>query len=344
MILNSYTTTYLLCSFFSLLTGLIAAANGFHVWRRWDIASRTEEQYRLEKRVYLIITLLSLGFLLKLLMIPLWFWTLHSMIISIPGAMCLAGVHYINSPLSWIASGLKPAMLPLYGYWLLLNCLDRKIETQPFMKQKTIFLIPLGILILCETVIDISFLFSVPPHHVSCCTSLFDAPAKTVPPVIASSTWLWVTVFYALALFVIGETVFFLSQKKRLSHRKERQLGRKSLLISQTLLIALLFVVLILALHTKISPLLLGLPFHHCIFCLCQNVWVALLSVSMIFTGLTLFLFYFWVVSLAGYGEVYETLDGKMAKLLKLSGILLVMGLIILSVHLLIALLMRGGL
>lgn len=135
MILNSCTTTYLVCSFLSLLTGLVAAVNGLHIWRRWDITSRAEEQYRLEKRAHLIITLLSVGFILKLLMIPLWFWTLQNMIISIPGAMCLAVVHYINYPLSYIASGLKPAMLPLYGFWLLLNHLDRKIATQPLWQN-----------------------------------------------------------------------------------------------------------------------------------------------------------------------------------------------------------------
>ena len=107
--------------------------------------------------------------------------------------------------------------------------------------------------------------------------------------------------------------------------------------ISETLIIAFLSVVFILALHTKISPLFLGLPFHHCIFCLCQEVWDVLLSVSMIFTGLILLLIYFWVVSLAGYGEVNETLSGKMVKLLTWSGALLAGGVTILSIHLLLA-------
>lgn len=338
MILNSYIITYLVCSFFSLLIGLVAAVNGFHVWRRWDITSQAEEQYRLEKLVYLIITVVSLGFLLRLLMIPLWFWTLHSMIISIPGAMCLVGVHNINAPLSYIASGLKLAMLPLYGYWLLLNYLDRKVVTQPFMKQKTALLTPLGILILCETILDVSFLFSVPPRQVSCCTSLFDVPGESVPQVITASTWLWVAIFYVLVLFIMGEIVFFLiAQKRSPSSKKGRWFGKKSLLISETLIIIFLFVVFVLALHTKISPLFLGLPFHHCIFCLCQEVWDALFSVSMIFAGLALLLIYFWIVSLAGYREVNEILSGKMVKLLTWSGALLVGGVTILSIHLLLA-------
>ncbi|HLA28131.1 MAG TPA: hypothetical protein VJZ49_09590 [Syntrophales bacterium] len=334
MILNDYIVTYLVCSFFSLLVGLVAAVNGFHVWRRWDITSQAEEQYRLEKRVYLIITLLSLGLILRFLMVPLWFWTLHSIIISIPGAMCLVGVHNINAPLSYIASGLKLVMLPLYGYWLFLNYLDRKVVTQPFMKQKTVFLAPLGILILLETILDALFLLSVPPHQVSCCTSLFDVPAESVPQVIPASAWSWVAVFYVLVLFIMGEMVFFLiAQERSASSKKGRWFGKKSLLISETLIIAFLSVVFIQALHTKISPLFLGLPFHHCIFCLCQDVWDVLLSMSMIFTGLILLLIYFWVVSLAGYGEVNETLSGKMVKLLRWSGTLLCVGVIILSFH-----------
>jgi len=338
MILNNYIITYLVCSFLSLFVGLVAAVNGFHVWRRWDITSQAEEQYRLEKRVYLIITVLSLGFILRFLMVPLWFWTLHSIIISIPGAMCLVGVHNTNAPLSYIASGLKLVMLPLYGYWLFLNYLDRKVITQPFMKQKMTFLTPLGILILLETILDTSFFFSTPPRQISCCTSLFDAPAKSAPQVITASTWLWVAIFYVLVLFIVGEIVFFLiAQKRSASSKKGRWFGKKSLLISETLIIIFLVAVFVLALHTKISPLFLGTSFHHCVFCLGQEVWDALLSVSMIFMGLILLLIYFWVVSLAGYGEVNETLSGKMVKLLRWSGTLLGVGVIILSIHLLLA-------
>ena len=338
MILNNYIITYLVCSFFSLFLGLVAAVYGFYIWKRWDINSEAEEQYRLEKMVYLVITLLSLGFILKLLMIPLWFWTLHSMIISIPGAMCLVGVHNINAPLSYIASGLKLVMPALYGHWLILNHLDRKVVTQPFMKQKTILLTPLGILILCETILDASFLFSVPPRQVSCCTSLFDVPTESVPQIITTPTWLWVVIFYALVFFIMGEIIFFLiAQRRSPSSCGGRWFGKKSLLISETLIIIFLLVVFVLALHTKISPLFLGLPFHHCIFCLCQEVWDALFFVSMIFTGLILLMIYFWVVSLTGYGEVNEILSGKMVKLLTWSGALLIGGVTILSIHLLAA-------
>lgn len=337
MILNSYIITYLVCSSLSLFIGLAVAFNGFRIWRKWDITSHADAQYRLEKEVYLIITIVSLGFFLRILMVPLWFWSLYSMIISIPGAMCLVGVHNVNAPYSYVASALKLILPALYAYWLILNLLDRKVATQPFMKQKLMFLPPLGILIVIETILDISFFFSTPPRQVSCCTSLFDIPREGVVQIVTEATWIWVVLFYVLAFFVVGEIIYFLFfQKRSTSPGKERWFGNKSAMFMQTLVIIVLFVVYILALHTKISPLFLGLPFHHCIFCLGQEVWDALLSFSMIFIGLCLFVVYFWVISSSKYREVNPLLSEKMVRLLKWSGCMLTGGLIIMSIHLLL--------
>ncbi len=338
MILNSHAITYLVCSFISFVIGFFAVVSGFLVWKKWDITSQAEEQYRLEKKVYLIITVLSLGFILKLLMIPLWFWTLYSMIPSVPGAMCLVGIHNIAVPVSYIASTLKFVTFFLCGYWLLMNHFDRKIIIQPFMKPKMIFLIPLGFLILCETILDISFLLSVPPRQISCCTSLFDVPEMPPDQMITSSTWVWVTTSNVLFLFIIGEVLWFIFSKKAGPFMKGRLSGNKYFLILQTLFIAMVFIIFIQALQINISPVLLGIPLHHCIFCLCQKDWVALLSVSIIFMGLILFLFFSWFVSMAEYGKVYTVLEEKMVILLKFSGVFLGIGVIILFVHLLIVL------
>jgi len=335
MIINSYIITYLICSLISLFIGTTAVLNGFSVLKKWNISNQTEEQYHLEKKVYLIITILSLGFLLRLTMIPLWFFTLHSMIISIPGAMCLVGVHNVNAPFSYLASGLKLVLPALYGYWLILNLLDRQVVTQPFMKQKLMFLAPLGILILLETILDASFFFSTPPRQVSCCTSLFDLPRENIPMVITQSTWIWLIIFYLMAIFILGEIIyFFIAQKKSALPNRGWWFGKKPVMFGETLIISLIFIVFVLALHTKISPLFLHLPFHHCLFCLGQELWDAPLFFSMIFIGLVLFLIYFWVVSSASYQDVNPSLSEKMVKLLKCSGCMLAGGLIIMSIHL----------
>ena len=343
MILNNYITTYLVCSLLSIFVGLIAGLKGFYIWKNWDINNPAEKQYALEKKVYLIITVVSLGFLLRLLMIPLWFLSLQSMIGSIPGAMCLVGVHNVDAPVSYIASSLKLVLPALYGYWLILNLLDRQAATQPFMNQKLAALAPMGILIVTEAILDICFFFSTPPRQVSCCTSLFDIPRDDILQVVTEATWLWTTIFYVLAIFILTETVYFLIAQKKTKKESEKTdrgwwFGSKSMMLFETVVIISLFIVFIIALQTKISPLFLHLPFHHCIFCLCQEVWDALLSFVMIFVGLVLLLIYFWIVSLSSYGDVNYILCKKMTTLLKWSGVMFAGGLIILSIHLVAAL------
>ena len=323
----------------SFFTGLIAAFNGFAVWKNWNIESDAEDQYRLEKKVYLIITVLFLGFALRLLMFPLWFFILHTMIPSVPGAMCLVGIHNINPSVSYVASVFKLVMPVFYAYWLILNLLDRRIETQPFMKQKLWLLTPLGTLILIETIIDALFLFSVPPRQVSCCTSLFDVPRNDLLQIVSESSWLWVVVFYSLSVILLCTMVyFFTAQKKSMLTGKGWWFGKKNFMLIETLFIILVFITFILSLHTKISPLFLGLPFHHCIFCLCQEVWDALCSFFMIFTGLSFFLIYFWTVSGVNYMPLNQNCGIFMGKLLKWAGCFFLSGLTILTVHLFLVL------
>ncbi len=340
MILNSYIIIYLICSVMSLYIGLVALFNGFYILMRWDKHNDTEEQYYLEKRVYLIITVLFIGFSLRIFMFPLWFFTLNSMIISIPGAMCLVGVHNVSPTVAYTSSALKLILPSLYLYWLVLNFLDRKVETQPFMKKKLWLLTPLGVLILTETVLDISFFFSVPPRQVSCCTSLFDVPRDDLLQIAVESTWRWVVIFYIMAAFFFSESVYFLTaQKKGLISGKNWWGAKKWLIFLQTILILSTMIVFILAFQTKIAPLFLKLPFHQCIFCLCQEVWDALLSFFMIFSGLLFLLIYFWIAADTDYGTANQKFHKPMVNILTWSTCLFAGGTIILSIHLIYILL-----
>jgi hypothetical protein len=327
--------TYITCSLLSLFTGVLAIAYGFPVWRKWDPSNASEEQYRLEKKVYLIITVLSTGFLLRLIMVPLWFLALYSMIISIPGAMCLVGVHNSQPHISYISSSLKIILPALYFYWLVINRLDRKLAAPPFMKQKLFLLTPLGIFVLVEAFLDISFFFSIPPRQVSCCTSLFDIPREDIIQTVTAAGWIWVYLFYILAVIILGWIVYFLVYNKKNTPAKPvRWLRNKAMTLIQTILTASFLVVFILALHTRISPLFLHTPFHHCIFCLFQKMWDATISFILIYSGSIMFMSYMWVVSSSNYQEVEQALGYSAVKLLKWSGGMLSAGLVILSVHL----------
>lgn len=338
MLVNSFVVTYLVCSSCSLLIGLLAALNGFSVVRAWDITSPTEEQYEREKRIYLIITLVSLGLVLRLLMIPLWFGTLMSMLPSLPGAMCLSGVHSSGSPGSYPASALKLALPPFYIAWLVLNGLDRRVISQPFLKMKLLLLMPLGFLMICEAALDISFFLSITPRQVSCCTSLLELPQAGIAPVVTHFRgWL---ILAGFCLFLVwGEMCYFLAaQKKSLTSNRGWWFGSKTVMVLEFSYIVATFILFVLALHREVSSLILCLPRHQCIFCLLQKSGDSLLSFSLIYGGLTLFLVYFLVVSLRDYGALNMLLGQRILSLLKWSLALLTGGMIILSLHLLLAL------
>jgi hypothetical protein len=260
VILNTYIVTYLLLSFLSLFLGIRAMVAGYIVAREWAPGSSSERQYQLEKKVYLSITLITLGFCLRLALVPLWFLMLQSLVPSIPGAMCLCGVHLLKAPYSFVSTALKFMVPMAYGYWLSLNTLDRKLETQPLMKRKLYALIPLNVLMFAESFSDLQFLFAVRPRLVNCCSSLFDESSSRLLQTMTYSGWGWVMAYGTLAACLLALSIFLLRNP------------RSRLAIALWLLSPLTLIAFVLAMHTKLSPLFLHAVYHHCVFCMWQKL------------------------------------------------------------------------
>ena len=260
MILNTYVVTYLLLSLLSLMAGVVALSAGVRVARRWSPGSSSEQQYQLEKKVYLSMTLVALGFGMRLAMVPLWFFMLQSLVPSIPGAMCLCGVHLLKTPYSFISTAMKFLVPMAYGYWLALNALDRKIETQPLMKRKLYALIPLGAMMGVESFSDLRFLLAVRPRLVSCCSSVFDDSSSALIQRMTYSGWGWVAGYAAAAAALTAAALFLI-------HRPRHRLA-----VVLWILSPLTFIAFFLAVHTRLSPLFLHAEFHHCVFCVWQKM------------------------------------------------------------------------
>jgi len=278
MIVNNYTVSYLILSGSSLVMGGGAAAIGFYAGRKWNPSNPSEEQYRLEKLSYLTITLVVLAIYIRLFLVPFWFWTLSSLIPSIPGAMCLAGVHLARTPVSFLCSAMKVIIPFAYGFWLALNHIDRRIEFQPFTRLKLFLLLPFGFLMAFESLCDIYYLTGLKPRPVSCCTSLFDMPGDALPKIVSSNNWSWTIGFIVLTLFLL---YLLWMERTHISRSKFISL----VIVILSLIDAVIYV---LALHTKISPLLLNAPYHHCIFCLLQASWISIFYSALFITGLLL--------------------------------------------------------
>ena len=273
MILNTYVVTYLLLSFLSLGVGITALIVGVSVAWRWKPESSSERQYELEKKVYLSMTLIMLGFTMRLALAPLWFFMLQSFIPTIPGAMCLCGVHLLKTPYSFLSTTLKFVLPMAYGYWLALNALDRKIETQPLMKRKLYTLIPLSAMMLLESFSDLRFLFAVRPRFVNCCSSLFDDSSSALLQKMTYSGWGWVVVFFVAAILLLGVSAF-------LARRPRNRAGALLWILSPLTLVAF-----ILAVHTRLSPMFLHAEFHHCVFCVWQKLPDMIVTTAAICIG-----------------------------------------------------------
>ncbi len=260
MILNACVVAYWLMSFLSLLAGVAALTFGVAVARQWNTGNSSELQYQFEKLVYLSITLLTLGFYMRLALVPLWFFMLQTLIPSIPGAMCLCGVHLLAPPYAFISTALKFALPMAYGYWLVLNALDRKIETQPLMKRKLYALIPLIILMLFEASSDLRFLSAVRPRLVNCCSTLFDDSSSALLQALTYNGWGWVIVYFISAFLLTSVSALLL-------RRARSRMGVFLWVLGPLTLIAF-----VLAIHTRLSPLFLHAEFHHCIFCVWQKL------------------------------------------------------------------------
>jgi hypothetical protein len=255
VILNFLTVIYALIGVLALALAVPAAVVGSLVAWGWKTEHRVEGRHELEKRVYLVITLMAVGLSLRLALVPLWFLTLSSLVSHVPGAMCLAGVHMLDSPWSFVASSLKVVVPLIYGYWLVLNALDRRTARQPLMGLKLLLLAPIALLLIVESGLDLHVLASVEPRSVSCCTSLFDMPKSDLARAVSSSTSVWVWMFSCLGAAAIGLSTVVA--------RRPTMLWRVLLVVAAsgaTLAFPL-------ALHSKLSPILLHAPFHHCIFC-----------------------------------------------------------------------------
>lgn len=303
MIVNTYTVSYGVLSGCSLAMAAGAGGVGAKAGLAWGKAQSPEQAYGLEKLSYLAMTLATLALYIRLFLVPYWFWTLQSLVPCIPGAMCLAGVHMANAPVSFISSVMKLVVPFGYGFWLLLNRIDRSIESQPFSRLKLLLLAPLGLVMAAEAAIDIAYLRGLRPRPVSCCTSLFDMPGEGVPELVASSNWVWTAAFFVLA--VLLASLLLISKAGD---------ARRPFLQSATLVVSLATpVVFFLSLHTKASPLLLDAPYHHCVFCLWQARPVAVAFTALVLAG-TWLAFSDSAVRLVGRGDARSAAAGMLRR------------------------------
>ncbi len=245
----------------SLLVGLMVLYAGFWGWRiieGWDLQSGSERQLALEKKTYLISTLMTYAFGFEILSFFLFVFLADDLHRLFVGAMCAAGTLNVNE-YGYPAVVLKLLNGLLAGVWLTLNHADNQARDYPLARKKYALLLAIVPVILVETEQLWSYFLNLKANVItSCCGSLFSAEEEGVAAGLAALPVLPMqAVFFGLMGAVLAAGVYFLRE------------GKGGTLFAAAATLA--FPVSVAALISFISLYFYELPTHHCPFCILQR-------------------------------------------------------------------------
>lgn len=239
---------------------LYASILGGTVVLRWDFQSSSASQLSLERKTYLISTIMNyvLGF--QIISTLLFIYTVDDIHRLFVGAMCATGSLNAN-PVGWQALLVKIAVCFAAGFWIVLNYIDQTSEKLPLVRLKYFLLIILLPVIVLDSVLQFLYFIGLDPEIItSCCGSLFSQSSGGVAsslsglPVKSS-----MVVFYVVCgLMVIVSSLCLFFQKTFLRYLH-------SLIAAGLMFVALAGVV------SFISIYIYELPTHHCPFDIFQG-------------------------------------------------------------------------
>ena len=252
ILLSNQVIVYLLSESVLLMLLLIAFAVTLGILARWDFGSFSERQFRLERRAYLVMTILLFVFAVKFLLLIYFVFTLDRLSLLVPGAMCAAGVVSANDygmPLLF----LKLLILFFMLLWMAVNSYDLKARNYPLFRIKSWLFLLIFLLVALETGLDYAYFTHIDIQKpVSCCSTLYGQMEGANPLPFGLDTTTLLILFYLLYAVLTGALI-----------------ARQKIL---TLAAALLFVVI--AYYSVVyffGTYIYELPTHKCPFCMLQK-------------------------------------------------------------------------
>jgi len=252
LFLNKQVIVYLFSETILLLLTIGLFFKTINFLRFWDFKSFSERQLRLEKEAYLTMTIATLLFTLKLILLIFFVYTIDRLSLIVPGAMCAAGVISANS-YGMNLLFLKLTVIFTLLLFLVANNYDLKSKNYPLFRFKSWVLIGASLLIFGEFALDLQYFthidLSVP---VSCCSALFGNLEGANPLPFGLDISLLLLLFYALYFGV--EVALYLEIK------------------SVSFVMLLLFgIIAYYAVVYFFGTYIYELPTHKCPFCMLQK-------------------------------------------------------------------------
>ena len=252
ILLNNQVIVYLLSE--SILFGLlfIAFVTTLGILAKWDFGSYSEQQFRLERRAYLVMTILLFVFAVKFLLLLYFVFAIDSLSLLVPGAMCAAGVISAND-YGMLLLFLKLVILFFLLLWMALNRYDLQAKNYPLFRMKSWLFIAIFFVISIETGVDFAYFSHIDTlEPVNCCSTLYGQLEGANPLPFGLNTMTLLILFYLLYAVVVGAVLS----------------GQRILSVAATLLF---MVISYYSVVYFFGTYIYELPTHKCPFCMLQK-------------------------------------------------------------------------
>jgi hypothetical protein len=258
MILHPAVLALLIGSLLISFMLIYAVWYGIRIVARWDIKSGSELQLILERRTYLISTILSYTLFFQLLSLFLFIYTADHLHTLFSGAMCAAGTLNVNA-FGYPLLIMKIVNFLLAGLWLIINHADTRGYDYPLIKIKYFFLIAIAPLVLFETFFQFAYFLGLHADVItSCCGSLFSLDKPGIAGDLAGLPAAPMEAAFYVGMAATACSGFYFYCK-----------GRGGYLFSGVSLLT--FIIAVASLISFICLYFYELPSHHCPFCILQK-------------------------------------------------------------------------
>ena len=160
-----------------LLVFSLGVITAWQIFRGWDYNSTEEKQFLLEKKTYLVSTVMNFTLLTQILILFLFVTAADELANVLPGAMCAVGTLSSNS-YGFLLLDLKIVTFFACFFWLMINYLDNQIESYPLVRKKYLGLMLIYPLAVSESLLFFMFAFNLDPSVItSCCGSVYNEGA-----------------------------------------------------------------------------------------------------------------------------------------------------------------------
>ena len=245
-----------------IVTAMIgySAFLGFMILRKWDISSSSSEQLALERKTYLISTIMNYVFGFEIFSSLLFIYTVDDIHRIFVGAMCATGSLNAN-PTGWYVLYTKIFIFFISSIWIAFNYIDQRADDYPLVKIKYVMVILITPVVVLDTYLQLKYFMGLKPDIItSCCGALFSESGRGIASSLSS-----LPLKPIMVLFYVTILLFLLNAFSVL--RFQNRIPRYTLPIVSLSL----FIVSLAAVVSFISLYFYEIPIHHCPFDILQS-------------------------------------------------------------------------